>query len=98
MILPEDSFVEYTPESRFSPEHEGITWYGASAQWNSDGIRHADHYNNILFAMSSATGQGWYIAGGLDNLYLNKNGAGANNSRVLRFKKSPVEYIYGYLE
>lgn len=24
MILPEDSFVEYTPESRFSPEHEGI--------------------------------------------------------------------------
>lgn len=77
------------------PEHEGITWYGASAQWNSDGIRHADHYNNILFAMSSATGQGWYIAGGLDNLYLNKNGAGANNSRVLRFKKSPVEYIYG---
>lgn len=45
--------------------------------------------------MSSATGQGWYIAGGLDNLYLNKNGAGANNSRVLRFKKSPVEYIYG---
>lgn len=28
-------------------------------------------------------------------LYLTKNGAGVNDTRILRFKKSPVEYIYG---
>lgn len=28
-------------------------------------------------------------------LYLTQNGAGNNDTRILRFKKSPVEYIYG---
>ena len=33
-------------------------------------------------------------AGGMENLYLHKNGAGNNDTRILRFKKSDVEYIY----
>ena len=31
---------------------------------------------------------------GKENLYLHKNGAGNNDTRILRFKKSDVEYIY----
>ncbi len=77
------------------PEHEAVTWYGPAAQWNADGIKHSNHYNNILFGVYSPEGSGWYIAGALANLYMMKNGAGANDTRILRFKKSPVEYIYG---
>lgn len=76
------------------PEHEPVVWYGPGAQWNSDGILHSGHYNNMLFAASSASGQGWFFAGGMSGLYLNKNGAGAKDTRILRFKKSDVEYIY----
>lgn len=76
------------------PENEPIVWYGPGAQWNSDGIQHAGHYNNMLFSVHSPSGTGWYIAGGMSNLYLNKNGAGNNDTRILRFKKSDVEYIY----
>ena len=39
-------------------------------------------------------GQGWFFNGGMGNLFLTKNGAGSSDSRILRFKKSPVEYIY----
>lgn len=81
------------------PQHEPLTIYGAGAQWNTtDGILHSNHYNNILFGVYSPAGEGWYIAGGMGNLYLHKNGAGTKDTRVLRFKKSPVEYIYGYDE
>lgn len=76
------------------PEDEGLTWYGPGAQWNADGIKHSNHYNNILFSVHSPAGQGWFITGGMSNLYLTKNGAGNNDTRILRFKKSPVEYIY----
>ena len=76
------------------PEHEGITWYGPAAQWNADGIKHANHYNNILFAVHSPEGSGWYMNGGMGNLYMTKNGAGTKDTRILRFKKSPVEYVY----
>ena len=31
----------------------------------------------------------------MNALYLQKNGAGTKDTRILRFKKSPVEYIYG---
>ena len=82
----------YSPDF---PEHEAITWYGAAAQWNSDGVLHEGHYNNILFGVCSPEGNGWYISGGMKNLYLHKNGAGTKDTRILRFKKSPVEYIYG---
>ncbi len=76
------------------PQYEPIVWYGASAQWNTSGIYHG-HYNNILFTVYSPTGSGWYINGGMNNLYLAVNGAGVHDTRILRFKKSPVEYIYG---
>ena len=39
-------------------------------------------------------GEGWFVTGGMINLYMVKNGAGNNDSRILRFKKSDVEYIY----
>mgnify|MGYP006936117567 CR=1 FL=1 len=49
----------------------------------------------MLFAVHSPENrQGWFFNGGMGNLYLTKNGAGPNDSRILRFKKSPVEYIY----
>lgn len=83
--------------SMWSPdftEYEPITWYGPGAQWNTDGIMHSSHYNNILFGVYSPEGSGWYISGGMQNLYMTKNGAGTKDTRILRFKKSPVEYIY----
>lgn len=77
------------------PENEAIVWYGPGAQWDNNGIKHNGHYNNMLFAVHSPeNGQGWFFNGGMSNLYLTKNGAGSNDSRILRFKKSPVEYIY----
>lgn len=76
------------------PEHEPLVWYGSSAQWNDNGIHHG-HYNNMLWAVSSPqTGQGWYFAGAMNAFNPGENGAGSNDSRLLRFKKSPVEYIY----
>lgn len=81
----------YSPDF---PENEPVVWYGPGAQWNRDGIRHSDHCNNILFAVHSPTGTGWFISGGMGNLYLHKNGAGNNDTRIIRFKKSEVEYIY----
>ena len=77
------------------PEHEPVVWYGPGAQWNTtDGIRHNGHHNNMLFGVHSPQGQGWFIAGGMENLYLHKNGASNNDTRILRFKKSDVEYVY----
>lgn len=76
------------------PDDEGITWYGPAAQWNADGIRHSNHYNNILFGVYSPEGSGWYINGGMTNLYLSKNGAGTKDTRILRFRKSDVEFTY----
>ena len=76
------------------PDNEPLVWYGPGAQWNADGIQHAGHYNNMLFSVFSPEGSGWYIAGGMENLYLHKNGAGNNDTRILRFRKSDVEYIY----
>ena len=77
------------------PEQEPITWYGPGAQWNAEGILHSNHYNNILFSVYSPEGSGWYINGSMAGLYMHKNGAGNKDTRILRFKKSPVEYIYG---
>lgn len=76
------------------PEHEPLVWYGPGAQWNTSGIMHNSHYNNMLFGVYSPQGQGWFISGGMANLYMTKNGAGNNDTRILRFKKSDVEYIY----
>lgn len=76
------------------PEHEPVVWYGPGAQWNADGILHSGNYNNILFGVYSPSGQGWYMAGALNAFYLSKNGAGTKDTRVLRFRKSDVEYVY----
>ena len=76
------------------PEYEPVTWYGPGAQWDANGIKHSNHYNNILFSVYSPEGAGWFFAGPMTALYLQKNGAGNNDTRILRFKKSPVEYIY----
>lgn len=76
------------------PEHEPLVWYGPAAQWNDTGILHSGHYNNILFGVYSPTGEGWYMNGGMSNLYMTKNGASSYDTRILRFKKSDVEYIY----
>lgn len=75
-------------------EHEPIVWYGSSPQWNNDGINHG-HYNNLLIAVHNpSNGQGWFFVGGMGGLYPSKNSAGPNDTRILRFKKSDVEYIY----
>lgn len=76
------------------PDLEGVTWYGPGAQWNADGIKHSGHYNNMLFSVHAPDGGGWYITGGMGNLYMTKNAAGYNDTRLLRFKKSPVEFTY----
>jgi hypothetical protein len=76
------------------PQFEPVVWYGPAAQWNASGIYHG-HYNNILFTVYEPGGKGWYFNGSMAGLYLTQNGAGNNDTRILRFKKSPVEYIYG---
>ena len=75
-------------------QYEPLVWYGSGAQWNDSGIKHG-HYNAMLWATYSPdNGQGWYYVGTMGGLYPSKNGAGSNDSRLLRFKKSDVEYIY----
>lgn len=76
------------------PEYEPVVWYGPSPQWDNTGILHYGHYNNILFSVYAPDGGGWYFGGYANGLYLQKNGAGNNDTRILRFKKSDVEYIY----
>lgn len=75
-------------------EYEPLVWYGSSPQWNDNGINHG-HYNNLLIAVHNpSNGQGWFFVGGMNGLYPSKNSAGPNDTRILRFKKSDVEYIY----
>lgn len=80
------------------PQYEPVVWYGPAAQWDNSGIYHNGHYNNILFTVYEPGGKGWYFNGSMAGLYLTQNGAGNNDTRILRFKKSPVEYIYGVEE
>ena len=75
-------------------QNEPLVWYGSSAQWNNNGILHG-HYNNMLWATySPENGQGWFFTGAMNAYYATRNSAGSNDSRLLRFKKSDVEYIY----
>lgn len=75
-------------------QYEPLVWYGPGAQWDDSGIKHG-HYNAMLWATHSpSNGQGWFYNGTMAGLYPNKNGAGSNDTRLLRFKKSDVEYIY----
>lgn len=70
-------------------KEESVTFYGPGTQSNANGISH----NNIVFGVYS-TSTGWY------NEYLS-NGGGLkesigteNNTRVLRFVKTPPMYMY----
>lgn len=74
--------------------YEPLVWYGAGAQWNDSGVKHG-HYNNILFTVYSPERKGWYFNGSMSAFHLAKNGAGTKDTRILRFKKSEVRYIYG---
>lgn len=75
-------------------QNEPLVWYGPATQWDNNGIKHG-HYNNMLWATYSPNdGQGWYFSGAMNAYYAARNGAGPNDTRLLRFKKSDVEYIY----
>lgn len=67
---------------------EPLTFYGVGCQWNSNGVNN----NWILMACHNPNVTGWLVRG--NNASLEHNGAAANNTRTVRFKKSPVEYIY----
>lgn len=88
-----DDLIFISMYSNSQSEYEPLVWYGSSAQWNNDGIKHG-HYNAMLWAMHSQEGTGWYFNGSMAGLYLTKNNSGSDNTRLVRFKKSDVEYIY----
>lgn len=67
---------------------EPLTFYGVGCQWSNAGINN----NWILLACCNPNITGWLVRGG--NASLEHNGAGANNTRNVRFIKSAVEYIY----
>lgn len=92
-LVLEDLFYMAMYENNVT-QHEPVVWYGAGAQWNESGVKHG-HYNNILFTVYSPHKKGWYFNGAMTALYLAQNGAGNNDTRIIRFKKSEVEYIYG---
>ena len=67
---------------------EPLTFYGVGCQWDSNGI----NSNWMLWACHNPNITGWLVNGSSRNL--GHNGAGSNNTRNVRFKKSPVDYIY----
>ncbi len=64
---------------------ECVTFYGPGAQWGSGGVNH----NKIVIACYSPENNGWFHAPGL-----RRQSIGKETSRIIRFIKSPVEYIY----
>lgn len=64
---------------------ECVTFYGPGAQWGSGGVNH----NKIVIACYSPQNNGWFHAPGL-----RRQTIGKENSRIVRFIKSPVEYMY----
>lgn len=71
-------------------KRESVTFYGPGAQWGSGGV----NTNKFLFACYSPTGNGWYNG----SWGMQFNGGGPKDTRIVRFIKSPVEYIYGWEE
>lgn len=67
-------------------KNESVTFYGPGAQWSTAGINH----NKLLFACYSAKGSGWYNG----QWGLQFNGGGPKDTRIIRFVKSEVEFIY----
>ncbi len=62
---------------------EGITFYGPGGQWSAGGINH-----NKLFI--GVVNSGWFV----NNNSLSTTKGSAADSRILRFMKTPVEYMY----
>lgn len=85
--LPEMRFI--TISSVKGKGTEPLTLYGVGCQWNNEAINH----NWLLFANYNPSTTGWLYRP--TNANLEHNGAAANNTRIVRFKKSAVEYIYG---
>lgn len=67
---------------------ESVVFYGPGAQWNGNGINN----NKMIFGCHSTNGQNWFNYMGGSNLILWN--ISKENSRILRFVKSPVEYMY----
>lgn len=67
---------------------EPLTFYGVGCQWGATGV----NANWLLLACYNPNTTGWLVRG--SNASLEHNGAGANNTRLVRFKKSAVEYVY----
>lgn len=69
-------------------KQESVTFYGPGAQWGDNGVNH----NKVVMACYSPSGVGWfhYFTG----YGLNRQPIGKENTRIVRFIKSPVEYIY----
>ena len=68
---------------------EVVTFYGPGAQWNNNGINH----NKLVMACYSPDEIGWF------NRFSNNTGLwrqrnGKENTAIVRFIKSPVEYMY----
>ncbi|MDY3267412.1 MAG: hypothetical protein SOX26_07845 [Phocaeicola sp.] len=85
--MPEMRFI--TVSSLKDKGTEPLTIYGVGCQWNNDGI----NGNWLLIANYNPSTTGWLYRPTNGNL--EHNGAAANNTRIVRFKKSDVEYIYG---
>ena len=85
--MPEMRFI--TVSSLKNKGTEPLTIYGVGCQWNNDGI----NGNWLLIANYNPSTTGWLYRP--TNGSLEHNGAAANNTRIVRFKKSDVEYIYG---
>lgn len=77
--LPEIEHFEVYNETR----SESLTFYGPGDQWDGAGINHT----MILFA---GVKTGWFVRGHT----LEKNSGGTVDTRVVRFVKIPVEYMY----
>ena len=69
-------------------KRESVTFYGPGAQWGSGGV----NVDKFLFACYSPSGSGWYNG----SYGMQFNGGGPKDTRIVRFIKSPVEYIYGW--
>lgn len=85
VLLPDTYHFEvYDREN--GVKKESVTFYGPGSQWNNNGV----NANKILFACYSSN-SGWFN----DNWGLRYNSGGPKDTRVVRFIKSPVEYMYG---
>lgn len=62
---------------------EGVTFYGPGDQWSANDINH----NQLLIGV---VGNGWFV----QNNLLKQAAGGVGDTRILRFIKIPVEYMY----